>query len=153
MNRGEKWRAALPGIKAIHWCSSDNINPDRNEGSPYSGWGLELGRAWREVPCVVLSRCSLSTEVETAAGQSKYTTTLTIYFARAPDLPEQNLSFIVTQNNGERWLVGGAEWPRAAMKWTRSSGSEGKDASGVELKVTLECLHDLRPVISFGVIE
>lgn len=72
---------------------------------------------------------------------------VTLKFETPVSLPEKrHLCFLVTDCNGQAWLIGTKEKPRPIIKVTRTMGAPSGDSATQEIEITMFAQNALIPV-------
>lgn len=145
MNTATASHRTLHGIKSVNWCLTSQLTIE----SPYNEYADKAVRILNqltELPCIVQSKCSLNTEESVENGLHKWQTTLTILTGQTPELPHENLSFVVETVSGDKYLLGSTIRPKATYTMKRTVDGNASGNTGTTLTVSLTQAHDLLPV-------
>lgn len=136
-----KTTQSLPGIKFIGYVSSDNL---QREMMNKSLAGLPVGIFTDITPICYAG-------VPTCIAESTYNNNgrieqTTLRFKTLYNLPtSRHIAFVVTDCNGQSYIIGQREKPRPIVKITRDTGTPNGDPAVCSVEVTLYAQKSLIP--------
>lgn len=131
----------LPGIKRIAWIVRDAL-PPRVDIYASIGDKVPVLTDLHEITFFGDPSCETTVNIENV----KETETTKLTFRTAKSLPNRNLAIVVTDNNGNSYLIGARERPFPVITYQRAISSPSTVAA-LECTVTYTSLKALVPCL------
>lgn len=133
----------LPGIKAIGWVDCRHL-PRRVDLSAICGMTVAVLTDIHPIPFFDEPTCECQHKKDGAGYQD----TATLKFLTGKELPRSaTLGFVVTDVNGNTFLIGSLEAPRPQVECSRLTGSPSGDAAGFEYEVKHVSIKTMVPCV------
>lgn len=133
----------LPGIKAIGWVDCRHL-PRRVALSAICGMTVAVLTDIHSIEFFGEPQCECKTKKDGAG----YEDTATLKFLTAQKLPRSaSLGFVVTDVNGQYWLIGSSETPHPTIECERKTGIPSGDAAGYEYEIKHVAIKAMVPCL------
>ena len=133
----------LPGIKAIGWVDCRHL-PRRVALSAICGMRVAVLTDVHPIPFFDEPTCECQTKKDGAGYQD----TATLKFSSSEKLPRSAcLGFVVTDVNGNSYLLGSHEAPHPIIELTRQTGIPSDDAAGYEYEIKHVSIKSMVPCV------
>ena len=133
----------LPGIKAIGWIDCRHL-PRRVDLSAICGMTVAVLTDVHPIPFFDEPTCECKTKKDGAG----YEDTATLKFLTSKQLPRgAALGFVVTDVNGNSYLIGSREHPLPIVEPTRQTGIPSGDAAGYEYEIKHVSIRSMVPCV------
>lgn len=133
----------LPGVTAIGWIESRHLQARVNLAA-ICGMAVPILTDINGINFFDTPTCELARKKEGAATSE----TAMLKFKTYIRLPNRKkIAFIVTDANGDTYLIGAAEPPFPSVEATRTLGSPSGDPAGIEYEIKHTALRSLIPCV------
>lgn len=132
----------LPGIKAIGWLDCRAL-PKRVDLSAICGMPVAILTDIHPIPFFDEPTCECKTKKD--GGGYEDTATLKFLTNEIPRNP--CLGFVVTDVNGNSYLIGSLEAPHPTVEPTRQTGIPSGDAAGYEYEIKHVSIRSMVPCV------
>ena len=133
----------LPGIKAIGWVDCRHL-PRRVDLSAICGMSVAVLTDIHPIEFFDEPQCECKTKKDGAG----YEDTATLKFLTSQKLPRSaSLGFVVTDVNGQSYLIGSLEAPHPTVEPTRQTGIPSGDAAGYEYEIKHVSIRSMVPCV------
>lgn len=134
---------SLPGIVKVGWLDCEKLQPNLRDLAA-AGVPVAAHTAVTLVPLAADATCELASEMQKGAVVQ----TATLKFRTSQYIPvEVQLGFVVTDVQGESWLIGAAEPPFPQVKLTRKSRTPSGDPAVWDIEVKAVGQRALLPCV------
>ena len=133
----------LTGIKAIGWLDCRAL-PKRVDLSAISGMPVAILTDIHPIPFFDEPTCECKTKKDGAG----YEDTATLKFLTSQKLPRSaSLGFVVTDVNGQSYLIGSLEAPQPQVECNQQTGIPSGDAAGYEYEIKHVSIRSMVPCV------
>lgn len=133
----------LPGIKAIGWVDCRHL-PRRVDLSAICGMTVAVLTDVHPIPFFDEPTCECKTKKDGAG----YEDTATLKFLTSQKLPRSaSLGFVVTDVNGQSYLIGSLEAPQPQVECNQHTGIPSGDAAGYEYEIKHVSIKSMVPCV------
>ena len=133
----------LPGIKAIGWVDCRHL-PRRVDLSAICGMSGVVLTDIHPIEFFDEPQCECKTKKDGAG----YEDTATLKFLTSQKLPRSaSLGFVVTDVNGQSYLIGSLEAPQPQVECNQQTGIPSGDAAGYEYEIKHVSIRSMVPCV------
>ena len=133
----------LPGIKAIGWVDCRHL-PRRVDLSAICGMTVAVLTDIHPIPFFDEPTCECQTKKDGAGYQD----TATLKFLTSEKLPRSaTLGFVVTDVNGQSYLIGSLEAPQPQVECNQQTGIPSGDAAGYAYEIKHVSIKSMVPCV------
>lgn len=133
----------LPGIKAIGWVDCRHL-PRRVDLSAICGMTVAVLTDVHPIPFFDEPTCECKTKKDGAG----YEDTATLKFLTSEKLPRSaSLGFVVTDVNGQSYLIGSLEAPQPQVECNQQTGIPSGDAAGYAYEIKHVSIKSMVPCV------
>lgn len=133
----------LPGIKAIGWVDCRHL-PRRVDLSAICGMSVVVLTDIHPIEFFDEPQCECKTKKDGAG----YEDTATLKFLTSQKLPRSaSLGFVVTDVNGQSYLIGSLEAPQPQVECNQQTGIPSGDAAGYAYEIKHVSIKSMVPCV------
>lgn len=133
----------LPGVKFIGWVDCKRL-PRRVDLAGIAGMRIPIYTDIHRIDFFDSPQCECKSKMDNAG----YEETATLKFLTGSELPRcDTLGFVVTDVNGNSFLIGSQEHPRPVVDCERRTGAPSSDSAGFSYEIKHVALKSMVPCI------